>query len=491
VQRWVAERRDGGFEGLLDKKRPGNQKPRLEQRTYGIMEEALREAFATTTAPNAQFAYGTVLNRCRDEGLQPPSLVTFRDFIGKHDDYQLARSRLGRRGAYSREPWSEHVPATPTNGSRPWELAHLDHTELDIQLVDSRDPSIRLGRPWASFLIDAYSRRILALWLSFDPPSYRAAMMSFRLCGQRWLRLFERLGVDGGKEFASVYFETLLARWEVGKETRPAAKPRFGSVLERLIGSANLELIHNLPGNTKLSRNVRQLSKETNPARLATWTLGRLYDVMNEWAFEIYDTSPHAGLAGSSPRHMYELGMKNSGSHGLKLIADVPGFVFDTMPSTQKGVAMVDESRGVKINGVLYWHPLMGTATVAGQEVPVRYDPSDIRRGWAYLVGEWRECQARQMSHLPAISEREFAILSAEIDRRLTVTSDAGPERAASIARKIEESNEKAELQRRRDGESQAISGEPEESPPQAADDEVPPAAQPDSRPRRALEPFL
>jgi hypothetical protein len=95
------------------------------------------------------------------------------------------------------------------------------------------------------------------------------------------------------------------------------------------------------------------------------------------------------------------------------------------------------------------------------------------------------------MSHLPAISEREFAILSAEIDRRLTVTSDAGPERAASIARKIEESNEKAELQRRRDGESQAISGEPEESPPQAADDEVPPAAQPDSRPRRALEPFL
>ena len=93
-----------------------------------------------------------------------------------------------------------------------------------------------LGRPWYTMLTDAFSRRLLAIFLTFDPPSYRSCMMVLRECVRRHGRLPQSLVVDGGKEFGSVYFDTLLARFECTKKTRPPAKARFGSVCERLFG---------------------------------------------------------------------------------------------------------------------------------------------------------------------------------------------------------------------------------------------------------------
>jgi putative transposase len=514
VRRWKALDDKGGFEALISKNRPGNTTPRFEPRVLAIVEEAIggktapsgdqATTYASFTAPSVPFMHGLVVNRCRDEHLPWPSLKTFRKMIRQPGSYAIASSRLGRRGAYAIEPWSEYDPVSPVNGDRPWEIAHLDHTELDIQLVDSRDSSIRLGRPWATFLIDAYSRRMLSVWLSFDPPSYRAAMMAIRLCGQRWSRLPEKIGVDGGKEFASTYFETLLARWEVAKEQRPAAKPRYGSVLERLIGTLNVELIHNLQGNTKLSRNVRQMTKETDPATNAVWTLGRLYRTLSTWSFDTYDRAPHTGLEGSSPRDAYALRLALVGAHSAQFITDIEAFVFDSLPSTRTGSALVNVVAGVKINGIWYWHPLMSHPSVEGREVDVKYDPLDIRHAWAFLDKQWRECRAKAYRHLPARSEREFAILSTEIHRRLTIAGAAGVERSAAVARQVSAEPGEWAAQRRRDEESERAlamvtfeidNRELTESDEEAGEEieagRPAEAAQPEVRTRRKLEKFL
>lgn len=65
---------------------------------------------------------------------------------------------------------------TPRHGDRPWAICHLDHTQLALELVSSKTKAL-LGRPWVTFLSDAYSRRILAFYLTFDAPSYRSCMM--------------------------------------------------------------------------------------------------------------------------------------------------------------------------------------------------------------------------------------------------------------------------------------------------------------------------
>ena len=111
----------------------------------------------------------------------------------------------------------------------------------------------------------------------------------------------------------ATYFETLLARYECTKKMRPPAKARFGSVCERLFGTANTQFIHNLRGNTQITRNVRQVTKGNAPVGQAAWTLGCLYDYLSTFLFEIYDTIGHPAL-GQSPRDAYLAGADSAGS---------------------------------------------------------------------------------------------------------------------------------------------------------------------------------
>lgn len=81
-------------------------------------------------------------------------------------------------------------------------MAHLDHTQLDIELVSARTGR-PLGRPWATFFMDAFTRRLLVVYVTFDPPSYRSAMMALRECVWRYGRLPQTLVVDGALIFAA------------------------------------------------------------------------------------------------------------------------------------------------------------------------------------------------------------------------------------------------------------------------------------------------
>src|SRR5258708_10304873 len=159
---------------------------------------------------------------------------------------------------------SSELISTPRHGSRPFEVAHIDHTELDIQIRSSSTGEL-LGKPWVTFMMDAYSRRLLAVYLTFDPPSYRSVMMVLRICVQRFERLPQSIVVDGGREFQSVYFDTLLARYRCTKKTRPWAKPHFGAGCARLLKTTNDQFIYTLVGNTQTAQRPSQLTRRGDP----------------------------------------------------------------------------------------------------------------------------------------------------------------------------------------------------------------------------------
>jgi putative transposase len=126
-----------------------------------------------------------------------------------------------------------------------------------------------LAKPWLTFLTDAYSRRILAAHVSYEEPSYRSAMMAFRICVQRDGRLPQELVVDHGPDFESVYFEALLAQCFITKIERPAGESHAGAVIERLFGKTQADFIQQLRGNTQASKIPRLLTREVDPRRLA------------------------------------------------------------------------------------------------------------------------------------------------------------------------------------------------------------------------------
>ena len=143
--------------------------------------------------------------------------------------------------------------------------------------------------------------------------------MTLRLCVKRYGRLPTALVVDGGPEFQSVYLEQLLALYQVRKQQRPASEPRFGSPQERLFGSLDTTVLYHLLGNTQATREPRQMTRTTDPRRLAVWTLPRLAERVQQWADEEYETLRHPTL-GMTPRQAYELSIERDGQRAHKEI---------------------------------------------------------------------------------------------------------------------------------------------------------------------------
>ena len=85
-----------------------------------------------------------------------------------------------------------------------------------------------------------------------------------------------------------------------------------------------------------------------------------------------------------SPREAFRRGMERSGERIQCTIDYDETFRFFSLPTTPKGTAQVEPGRGVKIHSVYYWSDEFRPATIEHTQVPVRYDPFDIGRAYAF-----------------------------------------------------------------------------------------------------------
>ena len=429
LQRWQAQFRTAevvhghGFTGLIPRwSNSGNRLPRLSQSTEQLLEKYITEHYETLQQRSKHAVYLLFEREAREHNIPVPSYRTFCTRVKQRPRYQQTLNRQGPRAAAQVEPWVwELEQMTPRHGDRPWEMVHLDHTELDIELVSARTGR-SLGRPWATFMTDAFSRRLLVVYLAFDPPSYRSCMMALRECVWRSGRFPQTLVVDGGPDFRSMYFEALLAYYSCTKATRPWAKPRYGSVIERLFGTANTQFVYNLTGNTQITKQVRQVTKAVDPKRHAVWTLGDLYTYLCEWAYEVYDTAIHPAVD-MTPREAFKSGMARSGARTHCLIDYDDTFRFFSLPTTPKGTATVEPGRGVKINHLYYWSDDFRPSTIEHTQVPIRYDPFDIGVAYAFVQGRWIRCISEYHLQFKGHSERELLLATAEVRKRLRTQS--------------------------------------------------------------------
>lgn len=423
IQRWQKQYQEGeakygnGYLGLLPEwSACGNRLSRLDQEVEDLLEHFIANAYETLKQQPMREVYLLFEKAVRDRQLSVPSYTTFQQRITERSSADATRKRYGPRAAAAEEWYWEIEPTTPPHGTRPWGVAHMDHTQLDIELVSARTGR-RLGRPWATFLMDAFTRRLLVVYITFDPPSYRSAMMVLRECVWRYGRLPQTIVVDGGPDFRSTYFETLVTYYHCTKSTRPWAKPHYGSVCERLFRTSNAEFTHNLLGNTQVMKQVRQVTKSMQPKEHAAWTLGDLYTFLCAWAYEVYDQDIHTTL-GMSPREAWAMGLTLSGerTHLTKLYGDE--FRYLSLPTTPKGTAKVEPGRGVKINHLYYFSKAFDAQKVRGTQVLIRYDPFNIGLAYAYVQGRWVKCLSEYHLQLRGHTERELQFASAEIRKR-------------------------------------------------------------------------
>lgn len=424
-QQWYREAEaayGNGFLGLLPQYHNCGGNRKISAEVINLIHQVLETHYDTVRRAPKRGAYGEYLKCSEERALKPVSQWTFYLEAQRHKAaYEQTLAREGARAAYPLKDYVRDQEQTISrHGTYAWGLAHIDHTELDLALCDSKTGQV-LGKCWLTLLILAFPRRIAAFYLTFDPPSYRSCMMTLRLCVKRYGRLPTALVVDGGPEFQSVYLEQLLALYQVRKQQRPASEPRFGSPQERLFGSLDTTVLYHLLGNTQATREPRQMSRTTDPRRLAVWTLPRLAERVQHWADEEYETIRHPAL-GMTPRQAYDRSIERDGLRAHKEILYDETFRMATFPTTRKGTAKVIPGVGIRINHLDYWCEAMRDPMVENRQVKVRYDPFNVSVGFAYIDHKWRKCDC-PYTEFTGCSERELQLLAEELRKRNRITS--------------------------------------------------------------------
>lgn len=448
-----------GYLGLLPKPNLGNRTPKLPPEVNDLVAKHLEESYETLKQKTVTAVWGEINLRCEEKGFTKVSYKAVLRSVKRLLKKKKILKRQGKRAAYQhQEFYLELSLTTPRHGERPFQIAHVDHTELDIEIVDTKTGKV-LGRVHLTLLVDAFSRCVLAFYLSFEKPSKLACMMVLRECVRRHGRLPQIIIVDGGKEFAGIYFETLLAMYECTKKTRPPAEPRVGSVLERLFGSTNTRFIYNLEGNTQIMKTVRQVTKSVNPKNLAIWTLPKLHHHLAIWFYEIYNGKLEHPALGRTPSEEFLSGIDKFGQRNTRYIPFDENFKIMTLPPIPRIEVKVSSQKGVRVNYLNYFCDDFRHPEVDGRKVAVRYDPLDAGIVYACVKKRWVKCYSEYYKFFKGRSEKEIK-LATELIKKKTGFSNASRSISAIIIAKFLKSAEAEELllkQRIKDLESRKI----------------------------------
>lgn len=423
LRKWRALARQGmavygnEFVGLLPAiSRRGNRTRKLEPRTLSIMQEEIlsKDGVKANAAKGLFTCWSVVVSRCRHEGLIPPSRKAFVSEIKRlMTPEEFKKARQGEKAGYDLEiPYLSLERETPKHGCRIFDLAHIDHTQLDLQMVNE-STGAKMGKAWLTVMIDAYTRLILAWVILFDEPSYRSCMLVARDCVRRHGRFPKTVVSDQGSEFKGRYYETMLAHMASHKRMRPKSQPRFGNIVERFFGINNTKFIHALRGNNQALQSPRSMSHSHDPRQLTDWNLRAFRESFDRFLTEVYHSAEHPAL-GVSPAKAMEISLLQSGTRSHIRIPYTREFVITTLPSNKQGETKIQKNASFKVNCIEYFSAQL--TAYAGQSLDVRYDPYNV--GHAYVMGKsgWIEGRSMYEAELAGRSEKEILAISLQIN---------------------------------------------------------------------------
>ena len=180
-------------------------------------------------------------------------------------DRRLKRSagvKVHRRGVVPPGNADPHISPGSFVVQRPLEVVQIDHTPMDIVVVDDlyRQP---LGKPYLTLATDVATRCIVGFVISFVPPGAATVSLCLTLIVSpktEWLRqigitgewpmagLPKALHLDGAAEFKSKALLRGCAQYGIDVVHRE--RPHHGGHIERVIGTK----MSKLKGSVAVSR---------------------------------------------------------------------------------------------------------------------------------------------------------------------------------------------------------------------------------------------
>ncbi|UXN72868.1 hypothetical protein N8D56_17320 [Devosia sp. A8/3-2] len=306
----------------------------------------------------------------------------------------IVRRRLEERGLYERlvgiDGPREARRKSQTTGTGPpglWPLhqAEVDHTMLDVMVVDERGGLI--GRPYLTVIIDRYSRMILGFTVEMIPPSRTSVMVCIQMAVlpkedylSRYPIKFEfdwpgygvwdELWMDRAAEFRSASMTATSQILGFKLRDLPRASGQLKGKVERFIGTNNELLIHKMPGTT-----ARHLHENYNSEKMAVLTLHDVRTVVCLYIVDDHNSKVH-GTTKEWPSKRYQAGMQDGQIRKFppdpELLAPATGVAF-SCDLTQRGI-VYDTLRYESDDFRRMWRDAGGRSKVVGRLSPL--DPT-------------------------------------------------------------------------------------------------------------------
>lgn len=404
---------------LLPKTRKDKGTTKLPDAVEEVIQETMATDFLTLQKKSIQKFCDEVIKRCVEHGFERPHDNTIRNRVKIISPELKVRKREGNKKAdLSFKPIQGRFP----NANWPLAVVQIDHTKLDIILVDDhyRKP---IGRPWITLSFDVFSRMVTGFYVSFDPPS----ALSTGLClahsilpKDKWLVQNDIKGewplwgipttihADNAKEFRGGMLQKACEEYHINIEWRPVGRPNFGAHIERALGTFSKE-IHTLPGTTFSNT---QAKGDYESEKRAVLTLSEFETWFSIYIIDVYHKKTHSAI-GMPPLEAYKKGILGDENHvgsGLPAkITDEDRLRLDFMPFELRTI----QDYGVVIDEIHYYHDVLRRWINAPdlkdskrkRTFTFRRDPRDISVIWFFdpEICTYYPIPYRDTSH-PAIS---------------------------------------------------------------------------------------
>ena len=389
---WVRTYLDRGLLSDLAPARKGCKKTKhLHKDVEALIAKVIDDYYLTTQQRSIRKCYVELTARAKLLGLTAPSETTFRDRIEAVPERIKVERRRGKKAARDRFAVVRgHFPGADF----PLSIIQIDHTLLDIHIVDDEDRK-PIGRPWLTLAIDVCTRMIVGYYLSLDHPSALSVGICLSQAANRKEADLQRLGVDGewpvwglgkvihadnGKDFRSRTLKWACEQHGIHIEWRPVKTPHYGGHIERLLGTVAKE-IHALPGTT--FSNIKARGEYKSEAK-ACMTYHELEKWLVQFFVNVYHRRMHRSIV-MPPIERWRRGIVGHGkSVGIGLpdpLPDPARFRLDLLPYEERAVS----SDGVVWDKVHYYSEALRpwvSARKRGRSVLfiVRRDPRDISK---------------------------------------------------------------------------------------------------------------
>ena len=409
---------------------------RLPEPVEEIICDFIRRRFLTRQKRSVASLHREIAGACAARGFKAPTRNTVSRRISMLNPVEVGRRR---EDAEAVRPLQSAGGDVPVIGSI-LEQVQIDHTVIDVIVVDERE-RLSIGRPYLTLAIDVYSRTIVGMVVTLEPPSaVSVGLCLARAAGDKrpWL---ERLGVeadwpmsgkpkmlylDNAAEFKSEALRRGCEQHGIRLSYRPPGRPHYGGIVERVIGTA-MRQIHELPGTT-FSNPLERGRYDSE--KMAAMTVPEL----EKWlvlAVAAYHGSVH-GTLGQTPAGQWTTGVTAAGAPPVT--ANPTAFLVDFLPVIRRTLTRT----GFVIDHVHYFanalKPWIARRDSLGPFI-IRRDPRDISRVWVLEPDghNYVEVPYRSISN-PAVSVWEHRQALARLRERGTGQVDE-----AALFRMIEQ----------------------------------------------------